>query len=83
MRSNDDMGGGKNNQLAKGFEFLWSAMTLRPFRGGGGKTIRKIQMIQKIPPSDQAQSHFQGRQTVVTKTEQLCPLVSLALLNES
>lgn len=56
---------------------------IETLQGRGEKTIRKIQMIQKIPPSDQAQSHFQGTQTVVTKTEQLCPLVSLALLNES
>lgn len=53
-------------------------MTLTPFgrgsRAGGGGVGGA---------EDQTQSHFQAVQTVVPKTEQLCPLVSLALLNES
>lgn len=53
-------------------------MTLRQLWGWGG-----VGWSAEDPCSQIRRSHFQAVQTVVPKTEQLCPLVSLALLNES
>lgn len=69
---------GKNNQLAKDFEFDWEVMTLSQLGGAGGAWGMK--MIPALQPDTKS---FSSRANSSPKTKQLCPLVSLALLNES
>lgn len=71
-------GRGGNNQLAKDFEFVWRVMTLRRLGVGVG-----VDFVEDPCSQIRRKVIFKLCKQQVPKTEQLWPLVSLALLNES
>lgn len=75
-------GGGGNNQLAKDFEFVWRVMTLRRLGVGVGVGAG-VDFVEDPCSQIRRKVIFKLRKQQVPKTEQLWPLVSLALLNES